>query len=98
MAAVDQQIINTQLNAKIDIQNTAINDFKDEMKIFIGEMRDFKQEMRDRDNRRAAEIAEMNAKIDSKIDKLSTQIQNIAIVAVVGVGAIVWAVVSVVKS
>ena len=98
MAAVDQQVINTQLNAKIDIQNTAINDFKDEMKIFIGEMRDFKQEMKDRDDRRAAEIAEMNAKIDSKIDKLSTQIQSIAIAAVVGVGAIVWAVVSVVKS
>ena len=75
---------------------------------FIQEMRDFKIEMRDKDNQRHAEIAElrqkhnlemkeMNEKIDSKFDKLSSQIQNMAIAAVVGVGAIVWAVVSAVR-
>ena len=40
MATVDQQIINTQLNAKIDIQNTKID-------AFIEEMRDFKREVRE---------------------------------------------------
>lgn len=35
-----QDIINTQLNAKIDIQNTKID-------AFIEEMRDFKREMRE---------------------------------------------------
>lgn len=44
-----------------------------------------------------AEVKAMNAKIDEKFDKLSSQIQNIAVAAVVGVGAIVWAVVSALK-
>ena len=42
-------------------------------------------------------IRDLNKKIDDKFDKLSSQIQNMAIAAVVGVGAIVWAVVSAVK-
>lgn len=101
--------------------------------IFIGEMRDFKNEMRQQNQMRVAEIArtdakieklreqhekdmkaiakqrekdnerhddtikELNKKIDDKFDKLSSQIQNMAIAAVVGVGAIVWAAVSALK-
>ena len=75
--------------------------------MFVDEMRDFKTEMRDRDNQRAneirelrqrqdiaqakhdADIKEMNARIESKFDKLSNQIQSLTIAAVVGVGAIV---------
>lgn len=92
-----------------------VDNLETKFEMFMSEMRDFKQEMRDRDNQRAAEIArtdakieqmrqqhneemrEMNARIDSKFDKLSSQIQNMAIAAVVGVGAIVWAVVSAVR-
>ncbi len=40
MARVEQEIINTQMNAKIDIQNTKID-------AFIEEMRDFKREVRE---------------------------------------------------
>ena len=40
MANVAQEVINTQLNAKIDIQNTKID-------AFIEEMRDFKREVRE---------------------------------------------------
>lgn len=44
-----------------------------------------------------AEMQAINARIGEKFDKLSSQIQNMAIAAVVGVGAIVWAVVSVLR-
>ena len=90
MATVDQQVINAQLNAKIDIQNTKID-------AFIEEMKDFKQEMRDRDNRRADEINALNVKIDEKFERILGQIQNMTIAAVVGVGAIVIGIVSFMK-
>ena len=85
-----QDIINAQTNAKIDILAQEMKDFKDEMK-------DFKNEMRDRDNRRADEINALNTKIDEKFEKILSQMQNMAIVAVVGVGAIVVGVVSIMK-
>ena len=53
MTNVDQQIINTQLNAKIDIQNTKID-------AFIDEMRDFKNEMRNQNSEIRASIDGMN--------------------------------------
>ena len=48
---------------------------------------------REKDNEKHDDtIKELNKKIDDKFDKLSSQIQNMAIAAVVGVGAIVAAV------
>ena len=48
---------------------------------------------REKDNAQHNEdIKDLNKKIDDKFDKLSSQIQNMAIAAVVGVGAIVAAV------
>lgn len=96
-----QDIINAQTNAKIEILAQEMKDFKDEMK-------DFKNEMRDRDNRRADEIATVNARydaeikainsrIDEKFKKILSQMQSMAIAAVVGVGAIVVGVVSIMK-
>lgn len=56
------------------------------------------REQREADNaKHEAAMEAMNKKIDEKFDKLSGQIQNMAIAAVVGVGAIVWAVVSALK-
>ena len=72
-----QDIINTQLNAKIDIQNTKIDSF-------IEEMRDFKNEMRQQNEMRAAEISEMRQAFQS------LQNQNIAVI--IGVIAIAVAV------
>ena len=81
-----------------------VSNLETKFEMFMQEMREFKQEMRNKDNQRHAEIMEMrqkydamNVKIDEKFDKLSSQIQNMAIAAVIGVGAIVWAVISVVK-
>ena len=85
-----QDIINTQMSAKIDILAQEMKDFKDEMK-------DFKNEMRDRDNRRADEIATLNARIDEKFERILNQIQTMAIAAVVGIGAVVVGVVSIMK-
>ena len=85
-----QDIINTQMSAKIDLLAQEMKDFKDEMK-------DFKNEMRDRDNRRADEIATLNARIDEKFERILNQIQTMAIAAVVGIGAVVVGVVSIMK-
>lgn len=41
-----------------------------------------------------AEMKAMNKSIDEKFEKILSQMQNMAIAVVVGVGAIVWAVVS----
>mgnify|MGYP002622996226 CR=1 FL=1 len=102
MTEVESRVNN--LETKTFNLEMQVSNLSTKVDAFIQEMRDFKTEMRDKDNQRAAEIAEMrqkhdamNVKIDEKFDKLSSQIQNMAIAAVIGVGAIVWAVISVVK-
>jgi len=72
-----QDIINAQTNAKIEILAQEMKDFKDEM-------RDFKNEMRDRDNQRASEISEMRQAFQS--------LHNQNIVVIIGVIAIAVAV------
>ena len=75
MTNVDQQIINTQLNAKIDIQNTKID-------AFIDEMRDFK-----RDAMRADEVKE----IRNSVDGMGKHIRNLTYTAIGAIGAMVLA-------
>lgn len=69
----------------------------------IAELRDFKTEMRDRDNQRAAafealrqkydeDMRVVNARIDTKFDALTNQIHTLTIAAVVGFGALALAV------
>ena len=69
-------IINAQLNAKIDIQNTKID-------AFIEEMRDFKQEMRDRDAQRHAE----NQAHHAEMQNIGRHVRNLTIASMVGIGA-----------
>ena len=71
-----QDIINAQTNAKIDIQNTKID-------AFIEEMRDFKNEMREQNQMRAAEISE----IRSSINSMGNHVRNLTIAAMVGIVA-----------
>ena len=106
-AIQDARISN--LETKFEMFMQSMKETTDNLK---AEMQDFKQEMRDRDNQRHTEIAELRqsireiytttdakvSKIESKIDALSQHIQNMAIAAVVGVGAVVAAVVSIMKS
>ena len=93
----EQEKINAEVQTKLALQDAKFN-------MFVQEMRDFKTEMRDRDNQRAAEIVELRQKQDAdrkaledKIDRLGDKIQNIVIAAVVGFGAIVFAAVSILK-
>ena len=48
-----------------------------------------REDIRRAQEKHDADIKEMNARIESKFDKLSSQIQNLTIAAVVGIGAIV---------
>lgn len=54
----EQEKINAELQTNLALQDAKFN-------IFMQEMRDFKNEMRDRDNQRAAEIMEMRQKHDA---------------------------------
>ena len=70
---------------------------------FIQEMRDFKTEMRDRDNQRAAEIREIRQsqeamrkdmyalvdRMEQKIDGIGKFVQNLTVAAIVGIGTAV---------
>ena len=96
------------LEGKYSDLHTVVNVLANKVDNLANEMQDFKNEMRDRDNRRADEIATVNAKydaeikainsrIDEKFEKILSQMQNMAIAAVVGVGAIVVGVVSIMK-
>ena len=81
---------------QIDFQNARIDKIDVKLDAFIQEMRDFKTEMRDRDNQRAAETAALRAEMISRDDKLAAavdgmgkHVRNITIAAFVGVGAAV---------
>ena len=61
----------------------------------IAEFRDFKTEMRDRDNHRATEIREirqdmknMQTRLDAKIDNIGNHIRNLSVATIIGVATI----------
>ena len=60
----EQEQINSEVQMKLAMQDAKFY-------AFVEEMRDFKQEMRDRDNQRAAEIMEMRQKHDSDIKEIN---------------------------
>ena len=77
----EQEKINFDVQQQLALQDAKFN-------MFIQEMRDFKTEMRDRDNQRAAEIREMRQKHDAdmkemnqrfyaKFDAMDAKIDNI---------------------
>ena len=77
----EQEKINSDVEKRL-------NNLETKFEMFMQEMREFKTEMRDRDNQRATEIRAM----DAKFEGLSKQIQNLTIAAVVGFGAIAVAI------
>lgn len=61
----------------------------------IAEMRDFKIELRDRDNQRAAEIMELRqrqdamfARLDAKIDNIGAHVRNLSVATIISVATI----------
>ena len=95
--ASDTNVSSATFESRLTTLETNFAVFVQEMKDFKDEMKDFKNEMRDRDNRRADEIATLNARIDEKFERILNQIQTMAIAAVVGIGAVVVGVVSIMK-
>jgi len=92
---------------KFDMQvKLAVHDEKSDA--FLQEMRDFKEEMRDRDNQRHSEMAEIRRTTDARIEKIENKLDSIAkhvqilsltamsgiIAAGVGIAAMVWTVIS----
>ena len=110
-AVQDARISNLDTKFEMFMQSIdrSLAEMRERDKIRAEEMKDFKNEMRTQNLLRAKEISELNkkhendmkevnARIESKFDKLSGQVQNIVIAAVVGVGAVVVGVVSFVVS
>ena len=70
------------------VQDTRISNLETKFEMFIAEMKDFKQEMRNRDNQRAEDIRE----IRQSLQGLQTSGRNLNIAVIVGIAAMVLAV------
>lgn len=57
--------------------------------LLVEESKQQREDIRQAQAKHDADIKEINARIESKFDKLSSQIQSLTIAAVVGIGAIV---------
>ena len=78
----EQEKINVETQRQLALQDAKFN-------AFVEEMRDFKTEMRDRDNQRVADIRE----IRTSLEGMSKHFRNITIATMVGVGTSVVAVI-----
>lgn len=58
----EQEQINSNIQRQIDAQNARIDSVLAKVDAIISEVHDMRQEMRDRDNQRAAEIIELRQK------------------------------------
>ena len=99
----EQEIINTEFQRNIDKSNMRVDTIEVKIDAFIRSLEDFKTEMRDRDNQRAAEtaalrveMAETTKKMSEEISGIKTELKefdkyfhNLALAAIVGVSAAV---------
>ena len=97
----------TKQEKKINELDSRVTSLETKFEMFMQEAHDMRQEMRDRDNQRAAEIRELRQdmkdmqksfdekidKLDGKIDSIGKHVQNLTVAAMVGVGTSVIAVV-----
>ena len=74
----EQERINAEVQTKLALQDAKFN-------AFVEEMREFKTEMRDRDNQRAKDMREIRASIDS----MGKHVRNLSLTAMVAIGAMV---------
>ncbi|MBQ6004801.1 MAG: hypothetical protein IJL14_00960 [Selenomonadaceae bacterium] len=87
MTELEQLSVNVQ--RQIDAQNARIDSVIAKVDMLVIESQQQREDIRRAQEKHDADIKEMNARIESKFDKLSSQIQSLTIAAVVGVGAIV---------
>lgn len=74
----EQERINAEVQTKLALQDAKFN-------AFVQEMRDFKNEMRDRDNQRAEDMREIRVSIDS----MGKHFRNLVITSMAAVSAMV---------
>ena len=74
----EQERINAEVQMKLALQDAKFESF-------IKEMKDFKTEMRDRDNQRAEDMREIRASISD----MGKHVRNLSITAMAAIGAMV---------
>ena len=94
MATADDRISN--IEGKYSDLHTVVNVLANKVDNLANERRDFKQEMRDRDNQRHAEIlaldnkiAALNVSTDAKIDSIGKHIRNLSYTSIAAIAAMV---------
>ncbi len=95
----DQEQINVNLQRQIDAQTARIDNVLAKVEMLVAESQQQREDIRRLQDRQDAmqakhdaEMKEMNARFDSKFDKLSEQIHTLTIASVVGFGAIAAAI------
>ena len=73
----EQERINAEVQTKLALQDAKFD-------AFVQEMRDFKNEMRDRDNQRVEDIREIRASIDG----MGKHVRNLSVATLIGVATI----------
>ena len=82
---IEQERINSEVQMKLALQDAKFN-------AFVQEMRDFKTEMRDRDNQRAEDMREIRSSISNmqnRIDDMGKHVRNLSLTAMAAIGAMV---------
>ena len=101
-----QEKINNEFQRQIDMQNARIDKIDVKLDAFIQSLEDFKTEMRNKDNQRAAEMSALRAEMISRdnqraaeMSEIRTSLQNIQlsgrnlnIVTLIGIAAMVVAI------
>ena len=88
----EQERINSEVQMKLALQDAKFN-------AFVQEMREFKTEMRDRDNQLAADIRDLRNEIRTGLDGMGKHVRNLAITSIAAIGAmVVTVIVSLLKS
>ena len=100
----EQEKINQNLQRQIDAQTARIDNVLAKVDMLVIESQQQREDMRRAQEKHDADIKALNERIESKFDKLSNQIQNLIIAAVVGIGvivigggAIIWSAISTLK-
>ena len=96
---VDLEIKVDRLDERVSSLEQRVTETTANVNSLIRELKDFKDEMRDRDNQRAKEIQDMRQKHDAdmkeiraSIDSMGKHVRNMSVAAMAGVGGMFIAV------
>ena len=83
-----QEKINAEFQRNIDKSNMRVDTIEVKIDAFIRSLEDFKAEMRNKDNQRAAEMSEIRASLQN----IQLSGRNLNIVTLIGIAAMVVAI------